>query len=114
MSDEKEKTTVFAFRLPAGEGKQYDEQLAQLGMSRSQFLRESFRKFDVTFEAPSKDYERLLFLYNKSSNNLNQLTHRVHSAHLKSGVMSESVYLKWLNELISIRELLQAGVNHVD
>lgn len=114
MSDPKEKTIVFAFRLPAEEGRQYDEQLAVRGMSRSQFLRESFRQFDVTFEAPSKDYERLLFLYNKSSNNLNQLAHRVHSTHLKSGVISETLYLKWLNELVAIRELLQAGVNHVD
>lgn len=108
------KTKVFGFRLAESEGEMYDNKLKELGMSRSEFFRQAFRNLNVTFEAPTKDYERLLFIFNKSSNNLNQLAHRVHSTHLKSGVISESLYIKWLNELVSIRELLRAGVSDAD
>ncbi|WP_411268981.1 plasmid mobilization protein [Pseudomonas chlororaphis] len=110
----KPKTRVLAFRVPEGEFAEYEEKLLSAGLDTSKFLREAFRNFNVTFEAPSKDYERLLFLYNKSSNNLNQLAYRVNSAHRRSEIISESLYIKWLNELVLIRELLMAGVNHVD
>lgn len=110
----KPKTRVFSFRVPEDEYAEYENKLLSAGLDASKFFREAFRNFNVTFEAPSKDYERLLFLYNKSSNNLNQLAYRVNSTHRKSGIISQSLYIKWLNELVQIRELLQAGVNHVD
>lgn len=110
----KPETKVFGFRLEKSEGEMYDAKLNELGLTRSEFFRQAFRNLNVTFQAPSKDYERLLFIFNKSSNNLNQLTHRVHSAHLKSGVISATLYIKLLNELVLIRELLKAGASDAD
>jgi hypothetical protein len=110
----KPETKVFGFRLEQSEGEMYDAKLKELGLTRSEFFRQAFRDLNVTFQAPSKDYERLLFIFNKSSNNLNQLAHRVHSAHLKSGLISETLYIKLLNELVLIRELLRAGAGNAN
>ena len=60
-----------------------------------------------------KDYERLLFFYSKASNNLNQLAHSVNRS-WKKDIVSERLYAKFLNELVSIRELLSSGVSNAD
>lgn len=112
----KNKTRVVSFRLREEDIAPYEEKLLISGVKQSDFLREILFNSNAVFEAPakSKDYDRLLFLYNKSSNNLNQLAHRINSAHRKSGLISESLYIKAVNELVLIRELLNAGVNYVD
>lgn len=116
MSESKNKTRVVSFRIAEEDIAAYEEKLQNSGVTKSQFFRGILFDSNATFEAPpkSKDFERLLFLYNKSSNNLNQLAHRVNSAYRKSEVISESLYIKAVNELVLIRELLMAGVNHVD
>lgn len=116
MSESKNKTRVVSFRIAEEDIAAYEEKLKNSGVTKSKFFREILFDSNATFEAPpkSKDFERLLFLYNKSSNNLNQLAHRVNSAYRKSEVISESLYIKAVNELVLIRELLLAGVNHVD
>lgn len=116
MSESKNKTRVVSFRIAEEDIAAYEEKLKSSGVTKSKFFREILFDSNATFEAPpkSKDFERLLFLYNKSSNNLNQLAHRVNSAYRKSEVISESLYIKAVNELVLIRELLMAGVNHVD
>lgn len=110
----KEKTRVVSFRVSEEVFAEYERKLKNSGVKKSQFLREVLLNSNATFQAPSKDYERLLFLYNKSSNNLNQLAYRVNSAYRKSGIISESLYIRALNELVLIRELLSVGVNHAD
>ena len=116
MSGRKNKKCVVAFRVTEEERAALDEKLKHTGVSQSEYLQRVLFDSNATFEAPpqTKDYERLLFLYNKSSNNLNQLAHRVNSAYRRSEVISESLYIKTINELVLIRELLKAGVSHAD
>nr|WP_258404783.1 molybdopterin-guanine dinucleotide biosynthesis protein MobC [Pseudomonas fluorescens] len=110
----KDKTRVVSFRVSEEVFAEYERKLKDSGVKKSQFLREVLFNSNATFQAPSRDYERLLFLYNKSSNNLNQLAYKVNSAYRKSGIISESLYIRAINELVLIRELLSAGVNHAD
>lgn len=116
MSESKNKTRVVSFRIAEEDIAAYEEKLKSSGVTKSKFFRGILFDSNATFELPpkTKDYERLLFLYNKSSNNLNQLAHKINSAYRKSEIISDSLYIKAINELVLIRELLKAGVSHVD
>lgn len=111
--DKQNKSRMVAFRLT-------DEQMAPFALgineaevSQSEFFRRLVLSSNPVFEKSSKDYDRLLFYFSKSSNNLNQLAHNVHRQSQR-GIVSEALYVKFLNELIGIRELLSAGVNGAD
>lgn len=107
---------VVAFRLTTAELETFEEKLAASEMSKSAFFREVFINANVNLTikaAPSKDHSALLFLYNKSSNNLNQLAHQVNVAHL-AGTVTKEKYVKYINTLVEIRNLLLVGVQHVD
>lgn len=112
----KNKTRVVSFRLREEDIAPYEQKLLSSGVKQSDFLREILFNSNAVFEAPtkSKDNDRLLFLYNKSSNNLNQLAYRFNSAYRKSEIISESLYIKAINELVLIRELMIAGVKNAD
>ncbi|PHX27857.1 molybdopterin-guanine dinucleotide biosynthesis protein MobC [Pseudomonas amygdali] len=86
---------------------------AASGTKSSVFFRELLLNKTPVFKAASVDQERLVFIFNKSSNNLNQLAKRVHQAHHR-GIVSEGVYLKISNTLMSIRDLLLSGVDRAD
>lgn len=116
MSEKKKKTHAYSFRLTDEEAAIFEEKIAASNMSKSEFFREVFINSNVNLTvkaAPSKDYQRLLFFTNKASNNLNQLAHKVNVHHL-NGKVSERLYRKYLNTLISIRDILLAGVDNAD
>ncbi|MDG4735997.1 plasmid mobilization protein [Pseudomonas aeruginosa] len=116
MSDKKAaRSQVVAFRVPDEKFAPYEQKLKELGISKSDFFRKLLleRLDQVTIVAPSKDNAKLLFLYNKASNNLNQLAHRVHLAY-KSEIVSERLYLKLMNSLAAIHALLLSGVDDAD
>ncbi|OSK14531.1 bacterial mobilization protein (MobC) [Escherichia coli M056] len=115
-ANSKNKDKVVAFRLSSEDFIQFEEKLAASNMKKSEFFREVFlnSNVNITVKAgPSKDLERLTFLFNKASNNLNQLAHQVNSAHL-SGQVSERLYKTVNNVLVDIRTLLLSGVKDVD
>jgi len=110
------KDKVVAFRLSQEDFVQFEEKLASSNMKKSEFFREVFLNANVNITlkaAPSKDLERLTFLFNKASNNLNQLAHQVNAAHLE-GKVSERLYKSINNSLVDIRHLLMTGVSDVD
>lgn len=111
-SEKENKECVVAFRATKAQNAQFIEAIKKSGVSRSEFFLRSVVNAKPVFEAPAKDWGRLLFLYNKSSNNLNQLALKVNHAYRRSGVISESLYIKVNNELVLIRELLMAGMNN--
>ncbi|EPR9400223.1 plasmid mobilization protein [Escherichia coli] len=116
MSEKKKKTHAYSFRLTDEEAAIFEEKIAASNMSKSEFFREVFINSNVNLTvkaAPSKDYQRLLFFTNKASNNLNQLAHKVNVHHL-NGKVSERLYRKYLNTLISIRDILLSGVDNAD
>ena len=110
------KDKVVAFRLSLEDFAHFEEKLQLSQMTKSAFFREVFLNSNVSLtvqSAPSKELGRLTFLYNKASNNLNQIAHQVNIAHL-AGKVSERLYQKVNNGLIDIRELLLLGVRDVD
>lgn len=107
------KTEVVAFRLSPDEFLPFAEKLKISGMSRSSFFRQIFIDSNVSFTVnaiPDTNYRKLLFYYNKSSNNLNQIAHIANSANL-NGQVSEVTMKKVLIELITIRNILLSGVS---
>lgn len=116
MSEQKTRNRVLSFRLSDEEFAAFDEKLKASGMSKSKFFREVFLNSKVAFNVkagPPREYHKLLFFYNKSSNNLNQIAHRLHRAY-RGGIVSERLYRKVMNALVAIHGILLAGVSDVD
>lgn len=108
------KSEIISFRLAPDEFLPFSEKLKLSGMSRSAFFRQIFIDGNVSFTVnaiPDMNYRKLLFYYNKSSNNLNQMAHITNSANL-NGQVSEITMRKVLVELITIRNILLAGVSN--
>ncbi|EEH4118117.1 TPA: molybdopterin-guanine dinucleotide biosynthesis protein MobC [Salmonella enterica] len=116
MSENFKKDRVVSFRLSENEFAPFEEKLAASEMKKSEFFREIFLNSNVNLTvkgAPSKEYKNLVFIFNKASNNLNQVAYKANVAHM-TGHISENLYRRILNQLVNIRELLQSGVNNVD
>jgi CRISPR/Cas system CSM-associated protein Csm3 (group 7 of RAMP superfamily) len=116
MPESQKKTRVLHFRLTEADFAEFDEKLKQTGMTASEFFRDVFLNSKITFnvkQAKPVDYHRLVFIYNKAGNNINQLAHKVNADH-RGGLISESVHLKWLNKLASVESLLLAGISNAD
>ncbi|KEJ68997.1 bacterial mobilization family protein [Escherichia coli 5-366-08_S1_C1] len=56
------------------------------------------------------EYRELLRLFNKSSNNINQIAKKINTEY-RNGFISESTYLRYLNVLVNIRDAFVAGIN---
>lgn len=113
MAKKVNKNIIVSYRLTPEQHAPGKAIMERLGITCSNYYREqSLNKIPI-FKESSKNSDHLIFLFNKSSNNLNQVAHRLNSAY-RSGIISESLYIKTLHELILIRELMSAGVSHVD
>lgn len=107
------KSEIISFRLAPDEFLPFSEKLKLSGMSRSAFFRQIFIDGNVSFTVnaiPDMNYRKLLFYYNKSSNNLNQIAHIANSANV-TGQISEITMRKVLVELITIRNILLSGIS---
>lgn len=116
MTEKKNKDKVVAFRLSQEDFAQFEEKLASSNMKRSEFFREIFLNSNVNLtvkSSPTKNLKQLIFYYNKSSNNINQIAYQLNSAHLSEKV-SERLYKSVANALIDIRALLLSGVKNAD
>lgn len=116
MAENTKKTRVLTLRVTEDDFAEIDKKLEATGMTVSEFLRDVFLNSKVTFnvkETKPRDYHRLLFICNKASNNINQLAHNANAAH-RRGILSESVYIKFLNSLVNIEALLLHGIGDAD
>ena len=57
----------------------------------------------------SPERGRLLYLFNKASNNINQLAHRANADHL-AGVISEATYTRILADLHGLAHYMKAAI----
>lgn len=108
----KSESIVISFRLSLEEFEPYKEPLHNSGLGRSEFFRQLFRdnKSKVVIsekKVATKDYNQYLHLVNKISNNINQLARLLNGAE-KAGKATRQQYLTGLNNLNSIRLLLQS------
>ncbi|HDI9686072.1 TPA: plasmid mobilization relaxosome protein MobC, partial [Escherichia coli] len=83
-------------------------------VSRSEFFRMLIlnRLDDIPALKPKRptDYRELLRLFNKSSNNINQMAKKINTEY-RNGFISESTYLRYLNVLVNIRDAFVAGID---
>ena len=107
---------VIACRLTAAENTAYKAQVEASGFSSGEYLRKLIVERPVQILARPKssvDKGRLVYLYNKTSNNMNQIAHQLHIAHLANQT-SASVYEKVLSELIAMGAYLRGQIDRVD
>ncbi|HGJ7737682.1 TPA: plasmid mobilization protein [Pseudomonas aeruginosa] len=114
----REKSVVISFRLSESAYEPYREPVEKSGLSRSEFFRNMFA--DNTHKVvisekrvPTEDYNRYLHFVSKISNNINQLARLLNGAE-KAGMVTAKQYLTGLNNLNSIRLLLQSKLGKKD
>lgn len=105
-----------AFRLTEADHAAYLEKVEASGLKPSEFFRECVlqnRTQVVARVQPSGDKRRLLYLFNKASNNLNQLAHRANAAEL-AGTATAATYAGILAELQAISDMMKEALDHAD
>jgi Bacterial mobilisation protein (MobC) len=105
-----------SFRLSHADREAYLEKVRLSGRTQSEFFRDAVltnRTQVVARPTASADRKRLLYVFNKTSNNLNQLAHRANSEH-KRGKLSEATYEQLLDQLQMISRYLKATLGNVD
>lgn len=107
----KNKDVVISFRLKQDEFEPFKLLLEKSDKTKSEFFRDIFlskqKDINITLnELKPVDYFNILRVVNKSGNNLNQLAKSLNIAH-KSNIISERIYLKAINSLISINNNLK-------
>jgi Bacterial mobilisation protein (MobC) len=117
ISDEaRQLTRRVAFRVSEPEYRTYLEKVALSGLKASEFFRECVvtnRTKIVARQPASADRKRILFVVNKTGNNLNQLAHVANTQQL-AGRISETTFVAILDELELIHQLLKAHLHRVD
>lgn len=118
--DEYEKkvklTKPISFRLTAADHAAYLEKVEASGMKSSDFFRDCVlgNKTQVIARPKSSaDKDRVIYLFNKASNNMNQLAHKANAAHL-AGSVSEATYTGILAVLQIIAQLMKAIIKDAD
>lgn len=102
-----------SLRLTEADHSAYMAKCREAGLTRSEFLRDCVLRNRTKVLAraapPSADMRRVLFLWGKTSNNMNQLAHRAHADNL-AGILSEATYCSILSELNAIAQQLKSHV----
>ncbi|WP_108653102.1 plasmid mobilization protein [Dongshaea marina] len=110
------KTIPVSFRLPADIHADFYDRAEKANLSVTDFLKEAvIKNRSIVLSRPSKtvDAKRLVYLYNKTSNNLNQIAKKT-NIDWKSGVLSESGYRNINAQLNAIRLSLKRGIHDAD
>lgn len=111
MADKEHKTKVVTFRLTESEYEPYRKIFETSDLSKSEFFRHMFLRLkdNYTFEVHEKkpvEYEQLIYLSNKTSNNINQIAKRLNTD-AKKGIITQRSYNLAINNLISIKQQLK-------
>lgn len=109
-------TKPVSFRLSQTDYDAYQVKFSASGLSQSDFFREHVLTNRTTVIArakPSQDKRRLLYLFNKTGNNINQLAHRANSDYL-AGTLTETTYEQILQSLEQISRFMKASLPNVE
>ena len=110
-------TTPVYFRIPDDAHKALSKKAKQANMTLASYFRAAIvGDNSVVMANPPKqtlDKKKLIMLFSKASNNLNQLAHKAHRDELR-GVISAKNYQLLLAEVSTIRSLLKQGIDNVD
>lgn len=115
--DDAEKLTKpVSFRLTAADHAAYLAKVEASGMKPSAFFRQCVLENKTQIVAKPKaspERGRLVYLFNKASNNINQLAHRANAAH-QAGKVSEETYSSILAELQMLGYYMKAAIKDAD
>lgn len=103
-------------RLTDDQWQIFNEKVERSGMSPSVFLRECIltNRTQIVARPPaSVERQRIMYVINKTGNNLNQLVHVANTARV-AGQLSESTFVALVDELELITQLLKAHLHRVD
>lgn len=107
---------TIAFRITPADYDAYRAKFEASGLSQSAFFREAVltnRTQVVARPKTSADKRQLLYLFNKASNNINQLAHRANADHL-AGKIGDATYRQILAELQTLAAFLKGSINGID
>lgn len=116
VSEDLQLSKRVGFRLSEAEYDAYRTKVSASGMTPSEFFRQCVltnRTQIVERPRLSVDRKRIMYVINKTGNNLNQLAHVANSARV-SGHLSESTFVALIDELEMVTQLLKAHLHRVD
>lgn len=109
-------TDPYSFKLTRSEAILLNNKIARSNMSNAEFLREAVLKNRTAIlarPAASLEKRRMQFLFNKTSNNMNQIAHVLNGAQLV-GKLSGHLCFDAISQLEAIAQYLRSALNHVD
>ena len=109
-------TRLVSFRLTDADHQAYLEKVEASGLKPSTFFRDCVltnRTQIIARPKSSLEKSRLLYLFNKASNNINQLAHRANSEH-KGGSLSDGTYREILDALDDLSRDMKDILRRVD
>lgn len=113
----KEKLTKpVSFRLTAADHSAYLEKVEASGMKSSEFFRDCVlgnKTQVIARPKASVEKDQIIYLFNKASNNMNQLAYKANAAHL-AGSVSEATYAEILAEIQTLAHLMKAIIKNAD
>lgn len=107
---------VVSLRLTPSDHEMWLSKVEASGQTRSEFFRSCVlgNKTEVIAnKAASADKLRLIWYFNKASNNLNQLAWTAHQTR-KRGLLDARAFEQMIGQLNRISQQLEKGVNDVD
>lgn len=113
MAAKQKKEIVVSLRITPDEFSPFEKQIKESQLSRSAFFRKLVLDKQGSINIEVKDTSQLLYLFNKSSNNINQLALKVNVSH-KNGTISDRKYTLFLNALLNIEALMKKAVEDAD
>ena len=115
-ADGQKLTRPVSFRLTDADHAAYLAKVEASGLKPSEFFRECVlqNRTQVVARVPtSSDKRRLLYLFNKASNNLNQLAHTANAAEL-AGTVTPATYAGILAELQTLADVMKEAIRNAD
>ena len=112
----KEPTRTVSFRLALPDHAAYLAKAKAAGLKPSDFFRDAVLNNKTQIVArtpPSSDKRRLIYLFNKASNNLNQLAHTANAAEL-AGTVTPATYAGILAELQTLADVMKKVIRDAD
>jgi endonuclease YncB( thermonuclease family) len=112
----KEPTRTVSFRLALPDHAAYLAKAKAAGVKSSDFFRDAVLNNKTQIVArtpPSSDKRRLIYLFNKASNNLNQLAHTANAAEL-AGTVTPATYAGILAELQTLADVMKKAIRDAD
>ncbi|EPN0316314.1 plasmid mobilization relaxosome protein MobC [Vibrio vulnificus] len=98
---------VIMFKITKEQFAKYEPIINALDVYRATFFKHLLLNKNYTYKESNKaEIKRMLFLVNKTSNNINQIAHRLNADNL-SGIISQRTYGTAINELITIKQQLE-------